>query len=138
MLEEYDYELKHISGENNNEADILSRSFHIKSEFLNRYQKILARTNALINKLNNIKDKEKTNSPTEDITEKLRELHSLLIHLGRNKMLNTIKDYVKIKNLKKIITNICKNCTKYQEEKSYTKTNVLTRFVAEPLIDLKQ
>ncbi|KAG0442386.1 hypothetical protein DMUE_0301 [Dictyocoela muelleri] len=47
-------------------------------------------------------------------------------------MLNTIKDYVKIKNLKKIITDICKKCTKCQEEKSYTKTNVQTKFFTEP------
>ncbi|KAG0442478.1 hypothetical protein DMUE_0242 [Dictyocoela muelleri] len=129
MLEKYDYELKYISGENNNEADILSRSFHRKSKLPNRYQGVLTLTCELINKLNNTKDKEKSNGSIEDITEKLRELFTP--YTFRKKQNVKYNQGLHKKNLKKIITNICNKCTKCQEEKSYTKTNVMTKFVTE-------
>ncbi|KAG0440227.1 hypothetical protein DMUE_1896 [Dictyocoela muelleri] len=62
----------------------------------------------------------------------MEDLYILLIHPGRKKLFNTITNYVKIKNLKKIINSVCKRCTKCQEEKSYTKAKVLTKFVTEP------
>ncbi|KAG0436160.1 hypothetical protein DMUE_4359 [Dictyocoela muelleri] len=131
-LEEYDYKLKHISGEENNDADILSRSFHIKSESSKGITGILKHANALIDKLNQIKDDNENDIYKKKIIENLQELHNLLTLPGKNKMFETIKNYVHIKNLKKAINNICKNCIKCQEEKSYAKPAVLTKFVTEP------
>ncbi|KAG0440871.1 hypothetical protein DMUE_1438 [Dictyocoela muelleri] len=50
----------------------------------------------------------------------LSELHDLLVHPGRNKMINTLRGCVQLKNMKKAISKICKECPKCATEKNIT------------------
>ncbi|KAG0437044.1 Retrovirus-related Pol polyprotein from transposon [Dictyocoela muelleri] len=96
LLEEYNYTLNHLTGEDNGEADILSRSMLAIS---NKNEKIEEIKN-LINSINEISSE--TNKSPETYTL-LEKLHISLIHPGRNKMLNTLKKYLDTKNLKTLI-----------------------------------
>ncbi|KAG0434666.1 Retrovirus-related Pol polyprotein from transposon 17.6 [Dictyocoela muelleri] len=101
LLEEFDYELKHISGKNNNEADILSRSYYISPKF--DETDMLKRTTLAKITISTIKLQEmsQNNSDEQNKNLQLKEIHNLLIHPGKNKIFNTIKPYVSFKNMKK-------------------------------------
>ncbi|KAG0440976.1 hypothetical protein DMUE_1381 [Dictyocoela muelleri] len=97
LLEEYDYTLKHITSEENSDADTLSRSMVAIS---NSNEKIHDITD-LIRKINDAA----TNSPNSaGIYTLLENLHISLIHPGRNKIFNTLKNYLNIKKLKNLIS----------------------------------
>ncbi|KAG0436021.1 Transposon Tf2-6 polyprotein [Dictyocoela muelleri] len=130
LLEEYNYTLQHVSCNDNSEADLLSRSM-----IIHQYKEIpeINKLNSLIQVLNTIKnDKMPENEKKTKITEILKAIHVLLIHPGRNKMMKTIMNYVKIKSLKRIISQICKNCNKCITEKDFSTNPVRTTFVTEP------
>ncbi|KAG0442750.1 Transposon Tf2-9 polyprotein [Dictyocoela muelleri] len=132
MLEEYDYKLIHINSESNSDADILSRAFKINTKTPNRSENIVNTGKTLVSKINYLINENKNNKNEKFIEKELKELHEFLIHPGKNKMINTLRNYIKIRPIKKIILNICKNCTRCHEEKSYIKTQVRTKFVTEP------
>lgn len=67
-----------------------------------------------------------------------------MIHPGETKMLNTLKKYIEIPGIKKIIKNICENCQECAQEKisikqyGHTKPTFIPHKVSEILgIDLK-
>ncbi|KAG0438898.1 Retrovirus-related Pol polyprotein from transposon [Dictyocoela muelleri] len=123
MLEEYNYTLNHISSKNNNDADILSRAFIIKNS---RFDDLLNNINQIIIKI------KKSENNKETIKKYFTSIHELLIHPGKNKMMATLKNYIYMKSMRKIISEICKNCKKCNEEKIYYSPKILTKFVTEP------
>ncbi|KAG0420247.1 Retrovirus-related Pol polyprotein from transposon 17.6 [Dictyocoela roeselum] len=124
ILEEYNYILKHISSENNSEADLLSRSFHAKQvPMVND----LSDVNTIFNALESTNPKDKT-----QLFKLIQQAHILLIHPGKNKMASTLRKYIKIKNLKKIIVNVIKKCHHCQTEKNFTYNSTRTKYVTPP------
>ncbi|KAG0440063.1 hypothetical protein DMUE_2014 [Dictyocoela muelleri] len=98
LLEEYDFPLKHVCSSNNNEADILSRAMIIQDKNNDMCANVL---NDIINKLNLLNNAQITEKEKQHkVFEMLKEIHVILVHPGRNKMFETLKNYVKIKNLK--------------------------------------
>ncbi|KAG0438391.1 Retrovirus-related Pol polyprotein from transposon [Dictyocoela muelleri] len=118
LLEEYNYEIKHVKGDLNSEADLLSRLFVIIPDEtqINNANKLIL--NKLNEKMNEIKVEVNKNNPIKEIENKISELHKFLIHPGRNKMLNMLKKSIILKNMKKIITKTCKECIVCAREKS--------------------
>ncbi|KAG0420263.1 Transposon Tf2-9 polyprotein, partial [Dictyocoela roeselum] len=134
LLEEFAYELKHVSGKNNNEADILSRSYSIspENEVTDRLkQSRITKINESLGKLRGMSQNQAKECEKESL---LKELHYLLIHPGKNKMLNTIKPYVNVKNMRKIISEICKECKVCASEKDFNRPHVKTTYVT-PTVD---
>ena len=102
ILEEYNYEIKHISGVKNIVADQISRLYVIKHHNIYLKTKSLRK---IENKLIIENNKEKI----------IEEIHNQLIHPGINNLYCLLKDKFFIKNLKKIIieiTNKCVICSK--------------------------
>lgn len=104
ILEEYDYSIVHIEGKLNNEADILSRSFKIKShKSLNIHE---------LPNLPKIEPGRKTDECEQTINNKerlkevLKEIHTRLIHPGVTRFEIILKRYTKVTNIKKIINEI--------------------------------
>ncbi|KAG0438076.1 hypothetical protein DMUE_3322 [Dictyocoela muelleri] len=99
---------------------------------IHQYKEIpeINKLSSQIRVLNTIKNNEMPEN--EKITKILKAIHVFLIHPGRNKIMTTIKNYVKIKSLKRIISQICKNFNKCITEKDFSKNPVRTTFVTEP------
>ncbi|KAG0439193.1 Transposon Tf2-6 polyprotein [Dictyocoela muelleri] len=132
MLEEFDKSLQHLEADNNKEADILSRSYNINANLNEIINTKLHKMKTLISTLIKLNKDECEEDNKKLIKETLIALHLLLSHPGKNKLYATIKNYIKINNLKRFIDEICKNCDKCLEEKSYKSTKVRTKFVTEP------
>ncbi|KAG0420265.1 Transposon Tf2-11 polyprotein [Dictyocoela roeselum] len=130
LLEEYNYSLKHVSASSNNDADILSRAMMVQNkdsnECANELKNIIHKLNLLKNA--QISEKEKH----REIFLTLKDIHVTLIHPGRNKMFEKLKNYVEIKHLKKIISKICQSCGDCHANKYYEKNNARIIFVTEP------
>ncbi|KAG0429549.1 hypothetical protein DMUE_5736, partial [Dictyocoela muelleri] len=89
VLEVFDSELKYIKGENNSEADFLSRcSYEIRSIEQNDYRPILPDT--LVKVFQYTQDIEKSNEKHE-IIKSLEKLHVDLQHPGISKFMKTLK-----------------------------------------------
>ncbi|KAG0435154.1 hypothetical protein DMUE_4854 [Dictyocoela muelleri] len=84
----------------------------------------------------------KTNDHKKEMI--LKQLHYEMIHPGETKMIETLKRYLKIPGIKKIIKKVCQNCQECNQEKvsikqyGHTKYTSITQEVEEMLgIDLK-
>lgn len=91
---------------------------HFIKSFLYK-EKRFYRNDALINTakglLKNLKELSDMNTVDDDhnlIARNLVELHEFFMHQGKNKMFNTIKRHIRIKNPKRKIINICKSYKK--------------------------
>ncbi|KAG0437647.1 hypothetical protein DMUE_3573 [Dictyocoela muelleri] len=118
-------------GTNNNEADFLSRSMMIQcNEFKRKNSlEIIAKC---IDEIKKYLDNSKSSINTQILFEKMKNLHLLLVHPGKNKMFNTLKNYLKFQGMKKLINDICKSCNLCQCEKSYKISPVSTKYVTVP------
>ncbi|KAG0438648.1 Transposon Tf2-11 polyprotein, partial [Dictyocoela muelleri] len=115
VLEEFDYELKYIKGENNSEADFISRcSYEIRSIEQSDYRPILLDT--LVKVFQHTHDIEKSNEKHK-IIKSLEKLHVDLQHPGISKFMKTIENYVKLRGLKKVVSKLCKECQTCNREK---------------------
>ncbi|KAG0437016.1 Gag-Pro-Pol polyprotein [Dictyocoela muelleri] len=111
IMEEYNYELHYIKGQNNVYADFLSRNFLIKKDYINTNDPYELDYSV-------IKELRNTNS---DIKRKeiLIKIHEIMFHPGVHKFYGTLKRYLNIKKLKETIIKICKSCKICMEEKSF-------------------
>ncbi|KAG0420242.1 hypothetical protein EQH57_0242 [Dictyocoela roeselum] len=110
LLEEYNYKLKHITSPDNCAADTLSRSMMVRPRNNKKLEEV-------ISLIANINDNQSKRKSTSDTYSKLDKLHFALIHPGKNKMVNTLKNYLTIKNLKKLVADITKKCHQCHVEK---------------------
>ncbi|KAG0420335.1 Transposon Tf2-9 polyprotein, partial [Dictyocoela roeselum] len=118
-LQEYDYEIKHIDGKKNKEADLLSRSllYTIDGEKHLMQEKILLE---LPKELSQAKIEKNASISPENKTMLLNELHQQLAHPGARRFFETIRRYLKIEGLKQICTEISSNCVVCKREKNYS------------------
>ncbi|KAG0420282.1 Transposon Tf2-8 polyprotein, partial [Dictyocoela roeselum] len=115
LLDEYDYDLKHIIDERNVLADYLSRNSICKSikspvNIPENYNDYPLLTLPCIE-----------NSEHSQIVPLLTKIHSDMIHPGQTKMFNTLKRYINLRGMKKMIKEICENCRKCKQEKIFNK-----------------
>lgn len=101
MLEEYIYKLMHIDSEKKFGRHILSRAFYTKGTGFNRHDALKNTAKDLFENLKELGNINTTNDDHDLIDKNLAKLHEFLIHPGKNKMFNTIKRHIKIKNPKK-------------------------------------
>ncbi|KAG0440266.1 Retrovirus-related Pol polyprotein from transposon 17.6 [Dictyocoela muelleri] len=91
LLEEYDYVIKHVNADENIKADILSRSFKIKGNELQISYNYLSTIKKIKEYFEKLKYEIHTEKNDKKINFLLYELHNLLVHPGRNKMINTLR-----------------------------------------------
>ncbi|KAG0436051.1 Retrovirus-related Pol polyprotein from transposon opus, partial [Dictyocoela muelleri] len=115
LLEEYDYDLKHIIGEKNVLADYLSRNSICK------LLKSTSNTPECYNDYPLLTLPRIENSEYSQIVPLLTKIHIDMIHPGQTKMINTLKKYINIRGMKKMIKIVCENCQKCQQEKIFNK-----------------
>jgi hypothetical protein len=120
MLEEFDYSLEHTRGSTNGIADSLSRLFVVTVP----PKPSITYTNMLTNEIFNSNlgfvfslfknDKSETNDKLsiaeENAPKVLTTLHNILVHPGRTKFYETIKNVIKVKNIKNLIRRITDSC----------------------------
>ncbi|KAF9763219.1 Retrovirus-related Pol polyprotein from transposon 17.6 [Nosema granulosis] len=132
LLNEYNFQLKSIKGEENSMADTLSRCFitHTKKEIniTNEEQTYIDELDRFTYK-NNVMDEDKRKTwlldgrgrvcirDTQQIPF-IKYMHEKAQHTGIITLYNTIKDVFFIKNIKRAINIVVHNCTKCIEYKS--------------------
>ncbi|KAG0438521.1 Retrovirus-related Pol polyprotein from transposon [Dictyocoela muelleri] len=124
-LEEYDYELLHIEGKNNEHADSLSRLLlisektdpHDKDRIEYPQFEIESIKTALLQK--NKCDINKQNEKFNDLKEIIKSLHKKFIHPGIVKMELLARRYFKIPGIKRIIQDVCNECNGCNTSKEF-------------------
>ncbi|KAG0420678.1 Transposon Tf2-8 polyprotein [Dictyocoela roeselum] len=122
-LEEYNYELIHIEGQNNKHADAFSRLYqHTEKESNDKYRPFFS--SITINKLKSkLTDTTSNNEDREAARKKLKkeieDIHKNLMHPGMIKMESLPKKYIKIPNTKPLIHQICQECHVCNFSKDY-------------------
>lgn len=151
ILEEFDYEMKHLPGIQNIGADYFSRNFMIKS--IPETDNILLNSLCIINVPNEqeitknqlyehsyimnkksfkyyLDNDKKFYLFKEPLKQILQIIHEYLVHPGISKSYNSIKNEMTRKNLKTHVANIVNNCIKYQLNKSFkNNTGSLNNFL---------
>ncbi|KAG0420244.1 Transposon Tf2-9 polyprotein [Dictyocoela roeselum] len=115
ILEEYDYKIVHIDGKNNNEADLLSRSFKVNNFTKSRIYKLPTL------EVNNTENNQNNNPNTTELNKKLKILHEKLLHPGITRFKMLLKRYTNLNISTKIIKQITYNCLVCNREKDETK-----------------
>ncbi|KAG0420322.1 Transposon Tf2-9 polyprotein, partial [Dictyocoela roeselum] len=110
LIEEYDYTLRHIEGKENFHADVLSRymlkiSSHIPFKSKLIYLPIKYKQGKYEN--NQIKIAENDINEHKNL---IKKLHEDMTHPGIVVMEKTLKKYLNLKGLRKLITEICNSC----------------------------
>ncbi|KAG0438554.1 Gag-Pol polyprotein [Dictyocoela muelleri] len=125
MLQEFDHEIKHIDGNRNVEADMLSRTCIFKiSDFKENYcNQMLLNAPPSIMKTQTPKSKEAPISK-EEIIKFLEDIHKRLIHPDDTKVFMTLKKYIEIPKLRQLCRQIYSNCKKCLTEKKYKVPNI--------------
>lgn len=135
FLSQYDFQIIYNPGENNLEADALSRNPVLESDTNNenklqvvnlidlkdimldqdKNEEIHKNRGKLITKQNvhykKINKKEKIILSEPFSIELIKKLHTKMCHLGINQMIRKISPFYTAKNLTKNIKQTCKNCT---------------------------
>ncbi|KAG0434595.1 hypothetical protein DMUE_5122, partial [Dictyocoela muelleri] len=110
-MEEFDYELNHIKGDKNSDADLLSRNLSINTITIhNKPRKINSKAYIESNNTPNTRNTQEKRQNTAYLT--LLNLHKRLGHPGLYILTKTLSNYINVKNYIKIIKNICLNCMK--------------------------
>ncbi|KAG0435914.1 Transposon Tf2-9 polyprotein [Dictyocoela muelleri] len=128
LLEEFNYELKRIEGENNKIADTISRIATIKSNSKDNYwtangnlidlkPQDVASTEGNLQFL--LDDKDRLILPEDSKFDIINKLHRDLSHPGSKRLYLTICKFITSKNLKKEIDSITASCHECQVNKEY-------------------
>ncbi|KAG0420418.1 Retrovirus-related Pol polyprotein from transposon 17.6 [Dictyocoela roeselum] len=97
ILEEYDYEIMHIDGNKNTEADILSRCFKVVNYKSNYPLELPSlNTNLIKNPLKEGKKAEVDICQINHIKEQIQYLHKKLMHPGINRFRKILKKYTNL------------------------------------------
>ncbi len=133
LLNMYNISIKHIPGEENIGADLLSRNYGLTEvEEIAWFKAILSGIkNMLIdekeienNKLSKdthtelyLTEDKRVYIPERSTSEFLIKLHNELLHVGISRLYQSIKKYFYIHNLKNEITKVCENCLDCKQNK---------------------
>ncbi|KAG0435938.1 Transposon Tf2-6 polyprotein [Dictyocoela muelleri] len=136
LIEEFDYELKHIDGSKNSDADVLSRYVlavipkNDTHDFLINLDRKLIREEL---KENGTRKMLCLNTKNQhDTYEFIKKLHTELLHPGIHVFEQTIKPYFKIRHYRSIIRKICKECLECQREKDYKVSKRVPHYEFQP------
>jgi hypothetical protein len=138
QLEEYDYVLEHTKGKENEIADTMSRLFYLGEEKMQNIYNIDELHEEQM-KFKDLKDMKSSNIivqidnkniicdhkkriiiPPTLVDKILTTIHLKLFHPGKTKMFETIKNYLKMKNIRREISEIvdkCKDCSREKTSK---------------------
>lgn len=117
LIEEYNYEIKHINGNKNTDADLLSRSLSIQTiSTKDNSKSTLTRANI---------------QPQTSAENTILKLHDDLGHPGFHTFKKTLNNYINVKPYLKVLKNISQNCLKCNREKIITKKYCTTNWVTE-------
>ncbi|KAG0441354.1 Transposon Tf2-6 polyprotein [Dictyocoela muelleri] len=122
LLEEYDYILKHIKGNQNNEADTLSR-YLLSIKSLQTHQLLFfPEVKGKLKEVNGISRFEilENDNTKLELEKFLKKLHVDMIHPGIIVMEKTLTNYIRMKNLRKLISKVCNECYICKIEKENT------------------
>jgi hypothetical protein len=115
LLDEYNVTIKYLPGNENHEADMLSRCYMISNKSTTDNVKSVAIT-TILRKLQLVSSKidpKKYEVSREEETSAIRRLHKWYGHPGNTKLLNTLKPVLRIDCLAdkiKLVTASCKAC----------------------------
>lgn len=143
ILEEFDYTIEHIQGDENTAADYFSRNLlsrRIESEddmhdllteisrIQKEYSKHFNNNKGIIKKILIRADNHfpvwlnkegKLVIPKPNGLEIIKKIHEILIHPGESKLYYTIKHELHVKNIKTIIHKVTGDCQECRENKNY-------------------
>ncbi|KAG0435585.1 hypothetical protein DMUE_4663 [Dictyocoela muelleri] len=132
LIEEYDYTLKHISGEKNKDADLLSRYLlRIEIKFTNRNNLLKLPTikHAKLMNTDQIRvESPKNEQENSDVVAFLRQIHEDMVHPWIVVTEKTLRRYVCLKEIRKWLKNICNECIVCNKEKEYTSNYGIPNF----------
>lgn len=119
IMNEFDLIIKNINGNTNNIADKLSRSYKINRNCEMNFIKECAY-------IGKFKDLERTKDERiiikpENAKHFIKIMHEHAIHVGMSTLYKNLKRYYKIKNMKKLIREITKECERCLRCKNNTK-----------------
>lgn len=130
-LQEYNIKYTYIKGSHNIAADYNSRLSNINLIDNNIYpwdiiiksQEAYEKKNFIVNEHGKeilVDDKKRIIFQRKHTREVLKKIHENMGHTGTTRLYTTIKEFVKVKNLKNEIKEICKTCEVCQKFKIYT------------------
>ncbi|KAG0425545.1 Transposon Tf2-9 polyprotein, partial [Dictyocoela muelleri] len=121
ILEEYDYEIMHISGRNNTEADLFSRCFNVINYKSNQQYKLPSlNIEEIKNYQKDEKKFEKNYDSVTKINEQLKYLHEMLMHPGITRFKKFLIKYTNLKFEPSAVSRLVKNCMICNKEKNET------------------
>ncbi|KAG0435924.1 Retrovirus-related Pol polyprotein from transposon opus, partial [Dictyocoela muelleri] len=130
LMEEFEYELNYIKGDSNREADLLSRNFLINTITTKKISKQTNKTPFPIREIS-LKTQHCREKQNNTAYTTLLNLHEELGHPGHYTLSKTLSNYINTKKYNKLIKEICINCLKCNQEKTFTKKYCHTNWTTE-------